>query len=44
MRPDVVNFSSVLLNAAVITLRVQVHDQFIFTQADIRMFDMELIV
>ena len=37
-------FFSVLLNAAVLTVRVQVHDQFIFTEADIQMFEMKITV
>ena len=35
---------SVLLNAAVLTTRVQVHNQFIFTEADIQMFEMKITV
>ena len=38
------NFFSVLLNAAVLTTRVQVHNQFIFTEADIQMFEMKITV
>ena len=38
------NFFSVLLNAAVLTTRVQVHSQFIFTEADIQMFEMKITV
>ena len=39
------NFFSVLLNAAVLTTRVQVHNQFIFTvKADIQMFEMKITV
>ena len=38
------NFFSVLLNAAVLTTRVQVHSQFIFTEADNQMFEMKITV
>ena len=39
------NLFSVLLNAAVLTTRVQVHNQFIFTvKADIQMFKMKITV
>ena len=38
------NFFSVLLNAAVLTTRVQVHNQFIFTKTDIQMFEMKITV
>ena len=39
------NFFSVLLNAAVLTTRVEVHNQFIFTvKADIQMFEMKITV
>ena len=38
------NFSSVLLNNAVMTIRVQVHNQFVFTEADIQMFEMKITV
>ena len=34
---------SVLLNAAVLTLK-GVHNQFIFTEADIQMFEMKITV
>ena len=37
------NFFSVLLNAAVLTLK-GVHNQFIFTEADIQMFEMKITV
>ena len=42
--PNPYNFSSVLLNNAVMTLRVQVHNQFVFTEADIQMFKMKITV
>ena len=35
---------SVILNAAVLTIRVQVHNQFIFTEADVQMFEMKITV
>ena len=35
---------SVLLNAAVLTTKGQVHNQFIFTKADIQMFEMKITV
>ena len=34
----------VVWNAAVLTIRVQVHTQFIFTEADIQMFEMKITV
>ena len=42
--PKPYNFSSVLLNNAVMTIRVQVHSQFVFTEADIQMFEMKITV
>ena len=37
-------FFSVILNAAVLTTIVKVHNQFIFTEADIQMFEMKITV
>ena len=42
--PKTIQLFSVLLNAAVLTVRVQVHNQFIFTEADIQMFEMKISV
>ena len=42
--PKPYNFSSVLLNTAVMTIRVQVHSQLVFTEADIQMFEIKIKV
>ena len=42
--PKTIELCTVFLNAAVMTLGVQVNDQFIFTEADIQMFDIKITV
>ena len=43
--PKTIQLFSVLFNAAVLTTRVEVHSQFIFTvKADIQMFEMKITV
>ena len=42
--PKAIELCTIFFNPAVMKLRVQVNDQFIFTEADILMFDMKITV